>query len=328
MHRGILIWLLALPLTAQTVRILQTNAAGDEAHLIDPATQRVVERLAGLEAVHGVGFSPDGARAYFTVEGDSTVKAVELRTGKILGSVKLSGHPNNMAVSKDGRYVFAGIAVAPGAVDVIETATMKNIRSIPIQGAVHNVYVTPDGKHLVVGSAAGSIVQVFDAATLAPAWELKMDAGVRCMAFETAADGSTARLFLQLTNVHGFAVIDFRQHKEVQRVMLPAEPVHGVARSGAPSHGLAVTPDGKTLLVDSSIAEGVFFYALPELKLLGYARTGRVPDWIAITPDSRLAYVANAGSNSVSVLDIAARKELTRIPVGEVPKRNAVVVMR
>lgn len=328
MNRGLLTLLLALPLTAQTVRILQTNAAGDEAHLIDPATNKVVMRLPDLEAVHGVGFSPDGARAYFTVEGDSTVKSVDLKTGKILGSVKLSGHPNNITVSKDGKYAFAGIAVAPGAVDVIETATMKNVRSIPIKGAVHNVYVTPDGKDLVVGSAAGSILQVFDAATFAPLWELKMDAGVRCMAFETAPDGSTARLFMQLSNVHGFAVIDYKQRKEAQRVMLPSEPVNGVAHSGAPSHGLGVTPDGKTLVVDSSIADGVFFYSLPDLKVLGYVRTGHVPDWVTISPDSKYAYIANAGSNSVSVLDIAARREVTRIPVGEVPKRNGTVIMR
>jgi YVTN family beta-propeller protein len=36
--------------------------------------------------------------------------------------------------------------------------------------------------------------------------------------------------------------------------------------------------------------------------------------------------VANAGSNSVSVLDTASRKEVTRIPVGQVPKRNITAV--
>jgi YVTN family beta-propeller protein len=32
--------------------------------------------------------------------------------------------------------------------------------------------------------------------------------------------------------------------------------------------------------------------------------------------------VANAGSNSVSVVDIELMKEVARIPVGQVPKRN------
>jgi YVTN family beta-propeller protein len=328
MNRTLLSIALTLPLAAQTVRVVQTNAAGDEAHIIDPVTNKVVLRIPDVEAVHGVGFSPDGARTYFTVEGDSTVKAIDTKTGKILGSVKLSGHPNNIAVSKDGKHVFAAIAVAPGALDVIDTATMKNIKSIPVKGAVHNTYVTPDGKYVVAGSVGGTILQVFDAVTYQPAWELKMDLGVRCMAFEAAADGSTARIFVQLSNHHGFSVVDFKTHKEATRITLPDQPKNGVAHSGAPSHGLGVTADQKTLVVDSSIAEGVFFYSLPDLKVLGFVKTGNTPDWVTLTPDSKFAYIANAGSNSVSVLNIAERKEIARIPVGEVPKRNGTVVIR
>ncbi len=328
MLRTLLVFALTLPLAAETVRVIQTNAAGDEALLIDPATNKVVLHIKDVEAAHGVTTSPDGTKVYFTVEADSTVKSYDLKTGKLLGSVKLTGHPNNIAISKDGKRIFAGIAVAPGAVDVIDVATMKNVKSVPIKGAVHNVYVTPDGKYMVAGSVGGSILQVFDAATLEPAWELKMDHGVRCMAFEAAADGSTARLFMQLSDVHGVAVIDFKTHKEATRLILPKEPVNGVPHSGAPSHGVAVTADQKTLLVDSSVAEGVFFYSLPDLKLLGFVKTGNTPDWITTTPDSKFAYIANAGSNSVSVLNIPERKEIAKIPVGEVPKRNATVVMR
>ena len=50
-----------------------------------------------------------------------------------------------------------------------------------------------------------------------------------------------------------------------------------------------------------------------------------MPDWLTFTPDGKLVYVANAGSNSVSAIDVATRKEITRIPVGEVPKRNGSV---
>jgi len=46
-----------------------------------------------------------------------------------------------------------------------------------------------------------------------------------------------------------------------------------------------------------------------------------------LTPDSRFAYVANAGSNNVSVVDLVALKEVTRIPVGQVPKRNITAIL-
>ena len=42
---------------------------------------------------------------------------------------------------------------------------------------------------------------------------------------------------------------------------------------------------------------------------------------LTFTPDGSRCYVSNAGSDSVSAIDVASRKELTRIPVGKVPKR-------
>jgi len=318
---------LALPLAAGSVRIIQTNAAGDEVHVIDPATNKVEMTYRDLEAPHGVVASPAGKRVYFTVEGDSTVTAVDSKTGKILGKAPLSGHPNNIAISKDGKYVFAAIAEAPGAVEVIDTGSLKSVRTIPVKGPVHNVYVTPDGKNIVAGSVGGRIAMVFDAQTFEPSWELPFDNGVRCMTFEKARDGSTARLFVQLSDVHGFAVVDFKTHEVVKRVALPNDVKGGVVHSGAPSHGIGVAPDGRTLWVNSSVAQGVFAYSLPDLRVLGFVKTGNTPDWLTFTPDSKTVYVANAGINSVSAVDIATRMEVAKIPVGEVPKRNGTLVV-
>ena len=131
----------------------------------------------------------------------------------------------------------------------------------------------------------------------------------------------------QLSDFHGFAVIDFKTHKEVSRVTLPEAPRTGKANAGAPAHGIGVTPDNKTLVVDSSLADGVYFYSLPDLKYLGFVATGKVPDWLTFTPDSKIVYVANSGSNAVTAVDVAARKVIANIPVGEAPKRNGTVMI-
>jgi YVTN family beta-propeller protein len=318
---------LALTTSAGSVRIYQTNSAGDHVDVIDPVTNKVVMKVEGIEVPHGVVGSPDGTRAYISCESESTLWATDTKTGKLISKAQLSGHPNNISISNDGKYVFVGIAVAPGAVDVIDTASMKIAKTIPVKGAVHNTYVTPDGKYAVAGSIAGKMITVIDEKTLAVAWELPMDQGVRPMAFEKAVDGSTSRMFVQLSNLHGFEVVDFKTHKVAQTVTLPDQPVNGKAESGAPSHGIAVSPDGKTLWVNSSIASGIFEYSLPDLKVLGYVKTDKVPDWVTFTPDGKTVYVANSGVNMVSAVDVASRKEIARIPVGEVPKRNGTVVV-
>jgi YVTN family beta-propeller protein len=318
---------IALPLAAASFRIYQTNSAGDTVSVIDPATNQIVMEVKDIEAAHGVAFSPDGRRAYITCEADNTLWATDTKSGKLLGKATLSGHPNNLAVSGDGSRVFVGIRQAPGAVDVVDAATLKTIKSVAVKGAIHNVYITPDGKFAVAGSIEGRMLTAIDAQTLAVAWELPTSSGVRPVAFEKAADGGTARVFVQLSGLHGFAVVDFKTHREVSRVQLPSEPHDGHAESGAPSHGIMVSPDNRTLWVNSSVASAVFVYSLPELKLLGYAKVGEVPDWLVFTPDGKRVYVANAGSNTVSAIDAATRKEVTRIPVGEVPKRNGAVTV-
>jgi YVTN family beta-propeller protein len=320
-------FLIAVPLAAGSVRIWQTNSAGDTVDVIDPATNKVVMQVKDIEVPHGVAFSPDGTRAYISCEADNSLWATDAKSGKFLGKTPLSGHPNNLSISKDGRRVFVAIRQAPGAVDVIDTASMKNIMTIRTKGGVHNTYVTPDGKWVLAGSIAGKILTVIDPETLQVAWEKPFDFGVRPIAFEKAADGSTSRLFIQLSAFHGFAVLNFKTHEEEQRIKLPDQPSGGHTEGGAPSHGIMAAPDGKTLWVDSSLANAVFIYSLPDLKVLGYVRTGEVPDWMTFTPDGKLLYIANSGSNSVSVIDTAARKEIARIPVGEVPKRNGTVVV-
>ena len=56
----LLLALAASPVCAQTVRVYVTNSAGDSIHVIDPATNKVVQVINGVEATHGIDFSPDG----------------------------------------------------------------------------------------------------------------------------------------------------------------------------------------------------------------------------------------------------------------------------
>lgn len=312
------------PRTGRVV-IVQTNAAGDNVHLIDPETNRVIGEITGIEVNHGAAAAPDGRRFYITNEADHTLDVVDGRTLQVVRRVPLSGRPNNLSISKDGRRVYVAIVSGPGAVDVIDTGLERLVKTIPTKGGVHNTFVTPDGRFVVAGSIVGRNLTVIDATTAEPVWSLDFDNGVRPIAFETNPDGSTRRMFVQITGFHGFRIVDFAARREVGRVRLPDLPLaeqHHDTLQGSPSHGIGVAPDGKTLWVCSKVNSHVYVYALPDLSLLGGVKVGDHPDWLTFTPDSRRAYVANAGSNSVSVIDTVLRKEIARIPVGQVPKRN------
>ena len=327
-------WVMGDTLTAAAERhprIIQTNSAGDNVHVIDPATNKVVGIIRGIEAGHGAGAAPDGTRIYVSDEAESTLDIVDAKSLAIVKRVPLSGHPNNMAVGKDGRRVYVGIAQAPGGVDVIDTVSMQRVKTVPTQGAIHNAYVTPDGRFVVAGSIPGATINVIDATTEEPAWTLKMDLGIRPMTFSTNPDGSTKWIFAQLTGFNGFAVVDFVTRKEIRRVENPPLPPGKmtVPEGSDPSHGMAVTADGKTLVVCSRLNNYLYSYSLPDLKLLGSAELGgKGAGWVTLTPDGKTAYVANPVTNDVSVVDVASMKEVTRIPVGFVPKRNTTALLQ
>jgi YVTN family beta-propeller protein len=307
------------------IRILQTNSAGDNVDIIDPVTNKIVGQIEGIEANHGVAVAPDGSRIYVSDEAESTLDVADGRTLKVVKRIPLSGRPNNIAVSPDGRRVYVGIIEAPGGVDVIDTGLLQDLKTLPTKGSIHNTYVTADGKYVVAGSIAGKTINVIDTQTDRTAWTLQMDLGVRPMAFAQNADGSTKWIFVQLSNLNGFAVVDFATHQEIKRIQNPPLPAGKERVSGGadPSHGMAVTADGKTLLVCSRLNNALYAYSLPDLKLVGGADLGgKGAAWVTVTPDGKTAYVAMAVTNDVSVVDVSSLKEISRIPVGFVPKRN------
>jgi YVTN family beta-propeller protein len=310
---------------ARVARIIQTNSAGDSVDIIDPATNKVVGVIEGIEVNHGAAVAPDGSRIYISNESQSTLEVVDTKTLKITKHVPLSGHPNNVAMAPDGKRVYVAIAEAPGGVDVIETSSLTDIKTLKTKGPIHNPYVTPDGKYVVAGSIKGQSVNVIDTQTDQTAWTLDMGLGVRPMTFSRNPDGSTKWIFVQLSDFNGFAVVDFATHKEIKRVHNPElQPGKSIVTAGAdPSHGMAVTPDQKTLVVCSRENNELFSYSLPDLTLSGRAYLGgKGAAWVTLTPDGKTAYVANAVTNNVSAVDVKSMKEVARIPVGYVPKRN------
>jgi YVTN family beta-propeller protein len=327
------------------LRIVQSNSAGDNIHIIDPVTNKVVGEIKGIEAPHGVVVAPDGSRIYVSEEADKTLLVVDGKTLQVTKRIPLSGNPNLIDITPDGRWIYAAIAqtwddlsdfpqikAAPsGGVDVIDTASLQNVKTIALKGGIHDLNVTPDGKYVIAGASRGAkpaanAMFVIDTKTNEVAWTLPMSPSPSPMAVTKNPDGSTDKIYAQLGGFNGFAVVDFATHAKTNQIKLPDVAPDKQVSSGPPaaSHGIAVTSNQKTLLVNSRLNSTLYAYSLPDLKLLGgVALGGKGAGWLTITPDDKTAYVANEHTNDVSVVDIKALKEVALIPVGFAPARNA-----
>lgn len=308
-------------MSAAPFRIYVANSDDDKVSVIDPLTNTVVGELKVSANPHGIVPSLDKKRFYVSSESKDVLDVIDRESGKIIRSVPLGRRPNNVAITPDGRRVYVCIR-QESAVDIVDTTSLEKVKSVEVGRGPHNVYCTPDGKYMLATSMDGQKLTAIDIKTEQPAFEIPVGGVPRPVAIEAKPDHSITRLFVQLSNLHGFAVVEYASRRIVNRVLLPDAPPG--AKPLIPetfSHGIGIAPDGKTLWVTSLLANSVSVFSLPDLNRLGTTSVGRGPDWLTFTPDNRRCYVSNAGSNSVSVLDVATRVELAKIPVGKIPKR-------
>ena len=334
----------ALPLAAATVRVYVANRGGTTISIIDPATNKVVDVIRGIESPEVVRFSPDGSRLYITSRSEDVLEVRDRKSGKTIKKVPLSGWANDAGVTTDGRLVVVCIrntgtaAVDAGALDVIDTKSLEKVKSIPVRRGLHDVALTGDGKFAAAGSPGGQFITVFDLQKMEIAWEVQYDQGVLPVIIESNPDGSGNRIFAQLNRTNGFSVVDFATHKEVQRIKNPDEPSGFPPGCEGISHGIGIAPDHKTLWSNSRPANAVFVYSLPDLKLLGHvplpetevpgkAPRGGGPAWVTFTPDSKTVYISTCGTKSITAIDVQSIKEITRIPVDEMPDRISTLVL-
>src|ERR1700688_41667 len=334
----------AVPLAAGTARIYVANRGGTTIDVIDPATNKVVEVIKGIESPEVVRFSPDGSRLYITSRSEDVLDVRDRKSGKTIKKVPLSGWANDAGVTSDGKLIVICIrntgteAVDAGALDIIDSKSLEKIKSIPVKRGLHDLSLTGDGKFAAAGSPGGHVITVFDLQKMEIAWELPYDQGVLPLIIESNPDGSGHRIFAQLNKTNGFSVVDFAIHKEVDRIKNPDEPKGFTPGCEGISHGIGIAPDNKTLWTNSRPANAVFVYSLPDLKLMGYvslpeppvpgkANRGGGPAWITFTPDSKTVYVSTCGTKSITAIDVEAMKELTRIPVHEMPDRISTLVL-
>src|SRR5205809_5883289 len=116
-------------------------------------------------------------------------------------------------------------------------------------------------------------------------------------------DGKTA--WVVYDKSHDLGVIDAEGRKLLRRVKIGGNP-----------YNLAVTPDGRHLLVldwasDTSNDE-VIFYDLKAEKIDGRVEVSTWPAHTAFSRDGKLVYVSGETAGGVTVTDVATRVVVTR----------------
>jgi YVTN family beta-propeller protein len=321
-----LAFILTLPvsLRAENYRLYVGNSNGESVSVIDLNSLKVVDDIKiGAPLIHGLALLPDGKLLFVTVESDHTLRLVDTRTGETKATIKLTGRPNECAVTPDGRYVAVPIRDGD-SVDIVDVMQKKVVKVLPIKEP-HNAVSTASNRYLFVSSMGSNAVNVVDLKTMS--FSAVVPAGGRPRPYVISSDGKT--MYVAVSYLHGFDIVNIPEKKVLERVEMPAQ------HSGPPrprkfetpdtlTHGLALTPDGKELWVTSLLDDSIYIYDLQSKKFSGPLATGDGPNWIVFSPDGKYGCISNTDSDDVSIFDVKEHRELARVKVGKVPKRLVV----
>ncbi len=252
------------------------------------AQQKIVTSGAGLRAI---GLAPDGSLVYVAgsaINNQGFLQIIDATCGESIKKFELPGFTQNaLVVSPDGRRVYAADSVRLLAVDTNTREVSGN--PVPLSGAFKRALaVSPDGGQLYV-------TEYFYSTGNNEGW-------VRVIDTELLEQVIQGRLTLDKATL---ARLPFG---------LGQEPT-----------SLAVAPDGNRLYVvivnhNQNDQGAVHIFDTATGQQIGSAvPVGRQAGGIALTPDGKLAIVANAGENTVSVVDTTTRTAGAPINIGQPP---------
>lgn len=194
---------------------------------------------------------------------------------------------------------------ASNTISLIDVATRQAYGTVSTGQQPHHVVATPDGKEFWVSLYGENRVQIFDAQTLKEAGSADVGASNDDLTF----DPQGKMCYISLGKDNAVAVVDVASRKMVQKVPVGTTP-----------HGVKVTPDGKDLLTTNTADNTVSLLTLqPQAAVIATIKTGANPFEVTITNDSATAYVSNFLGDSISVVDIAAKKTVGYIRSGKQP---------
>src|SRR4051794_13147688 len=214
--------------------------------------------------------------------------------------VKLGNFPGGAALTPDGRFLWTVSAGdGPNDVRIVSVRTRRVVQQLKIPGASGGVALdSRNGLAYVSGEPETDIGE----------YQLAKDA--------PGHDGDVVHVFRWSASTGraepaGVIPVPPPSDAPTTDSFPPSVPPE---RRSWPER-LAVSPDGRTLLVALGLADRAAIVDT-RTKAVRYVETGSHPFGAAILPDGRTGLVSNRGPGTVSVIDLAAGTKPADIPAG------------
>ena len=273
-----------------SVSLLALSKSDQALFIIDPATLVVVGQLAAGPDPHEVIASEDGKTAYISNYGGgsfNTITVVDLATQKTLPIIDLGAlrGPHGLDFVGGKLWFTAEGAKVIGSYD---PATQKIDWVLGTgQARTHMIYVFPALTPIITTNVSSATVTLIEKSN--------------------APSGPPP----PPPNASGSAPLGPRPGGPRMNWTETAIPV------GKGSEGFDVSPDKKEIWVANAQDGSISIIDLAAKKVVQTLDANiRGANRLKFTPDGKLAFVSSLGGPDLVIFDVAARKEMKRVPLG------------
>ena len=260
----------------------------------------------------------DRALVYVPNTNSNTVTVIDQLTMKVIGTFPAGHEPQHVVPSYDLRtlyvaadYVPTGGGAGDGSLTPIDPKTGLPGTPITIDDP-YNLYFTPDGKFAIVVAESRQRLDFYDWHT----WQRVNSVPVPSCAgvdhIDFTADGRT--LLASCEFADSVIVVDVAGQKVLRTINLPL-------RADGMPQDVKLSPDGQVFYVADMMADGVYMIDALTFKILGFIPTGHGTHGLYIDRSSTRMFVTNRLEGSISIIDLASRKQVDKwfLPGGGSP---------
>lgn len=246
---------------------------------------------------------PQAAAMAFVVDNNGTLSVIDTATDKVDGApIAVRKFLFRGAITPDGRKI---ILTGDDAVVRFDVAT-RSVDALPIvhKGAL-SVAMHPDGSRVYVTSHLIKSIAVIDLA----AWKLKKEVALNDISAAATVLFNGRRAYVTRHGTLQVSAIETSGDTLAETINV------GLSRLW----DIVATPDSATLFIPGGEDRVAVLNATTH-RFEAPITVQKEPMAVAMSADGTRLWVANATSNSVSVVDVAKRTVIATVPVGTRPR--------
>jgi DNA-binding beta-propeller fold protein YncE len=251
-------------------------------------------------------------RVYVPNSASDTVDVVDQRTFRIVAHYAVGGLPQHVTPSYDLKTLWVDNDQGNSLTPVSPWTGRPKGPAVPVDDP-YNLYFTPNGRYAIVVAERNRRLDFRFAHTM----RLHHSLNVPCVGVDHMDFTADGRYLLASCEFSGqMLVVDVPRERVVRVIRLP--------HSGAMPQDVKLSPDGRVFYVADMASNGVWEFSAHGFRLLRFLYTGRGAHGLYPSRDAKTLYVTNRAEGSITLIDFATRRIVTKWHVGGSPDMGGV----